>query len=525
MLGITRPTDRKAHRKANRASTQLKLESLESREVPAIIANPDAYDSRASQVLTVLVPEGVLANDFSDTNPGSVLFANIKANPIYANSPVPLPRGSLIFNPNGSFTFITPNIDRIPINSGPVVFQYSVTSTTGEPTATGTVTINILEQNEKLVAVGADAGGGPHVRVYLAGTAVQKFNFFPYEPQFTGGVRVAVGDVTNDGIDDIVTMPATGGAARLRVYDGKDGANIIDQFVFDVDFRGGGYVAVGDYNGDTLNDIIVGAGEGGGPRVSVFTVAGVNTLTTIADFFAYSDEVRTGVRVAAGDLNGIGRENIITAPGVGGGPQINIYDGVRNRGRLLTSPISSFFGGDVNDRNGIFIATGNTRGDGKYNILVGAGGGPGVVREYDGRTVGLVREFAVPVDETASGGGTPNGPGNFNLAFPSGGTLIGPSVAPTSLLPSTTVGNPFIGSTRGGIRVAAVDWNKDGLDDIITGAGPGNAPRVRIFNTRDNTEIINLLPFSSTFNGGVNVAASSNPDDNIAQDFRFNPLP
>lgn len=520
MLGFTRPTNRPARRTA----ATLTLENLESREVPAIIANNDVYDSRASQVLTVLVPEGVLANDFSDTNPGSVLTANIKANPVYANSNVPLPRGSLIFNPNGSFTFITPNIDRIPINSGPVVFQYSVTSTTGEPTATGTVVINILEQNEKLVATGADAGGGPHVKVYQASTGVQKFNFFPYEPTFTGGVRVAVGDVNNDGIDDIVTIPATGGAARLRVYDGKDGAPIIDQFVFDVDFRGGGYVTVGDYNGDTFNDIIVGAGEGGGPRVSVFTIVN-NTLAPISNFFAYSDEVRTGVRVAAGDLYNIGRENIITSPGAGGGPQINVYDGVRNRGRLVESPLYSFFGGDVNDRNGIFVTAGNTRGDGKYNILVGSGGGPGVVREYDGRTAGLVRELPVPVDETTSGGGVANGPATFNLAFGSGGTLIGGTIAPNSLLPGTNTGNPFLGVTRGGIRVAAVDWNKDGLDDIVTGAGPGNAPRVRVFNTRDNTEIINLLPYSTTFNGGVNVAASSNPDDNIAQDYRFNPLP
>ena len=65
----------------------------------------------------------------------------------------------------------------------------------------------------------------------------------------------------------------------------------------------------------------------------------------------------------------------------------------------------------------------------------------------------------------------------------------------------------------------AIDWNKDGLDDIVTGAGAGNAPRVRIFNIRDQSEIISLLPYSTSFLGGVNVAGSTLDSDNIAQPF------
>src|SRR5207253_2066237 len=111
-----------------------------------------------------------------------------------------------------------------------------------------------------------------HVRVFQAGSAVVKYDFFPYEPTFTGGVRVAVGDVNRDGIDDIVTVPASGGAVRLRVFSGRDGGTLLDTFAFDPNFRGGGYVAVGDFNGDGNQDIILGAGDGGGPRVQVFAV-------------------------------------------------------------------------------------------------------------------------------------------------------------------------------------------------------------------------------------------------------------
>jgi hypothetical protein len=69
--------------------------------------------------------------------------------------------------------------------------------------------------------------------------------------------------------------------------------------------------------------------------------------------------------------------------------------------------------------------------------------------------------------------------------------------------------DPALIGLRGGIRVAATDWDGDGLDDIVTGAGPGSAPRVRVFNAATQSEITNFLAFSSTFLGGVNVSASN----------------
>jgi FG-GAP-like repeat len=493
------------------------LERLEERDTPAIIANADFYTARAGTVLTVAVPNGVLANDFSDTSPGSVLTATLSVRAKYQNSAIPLPSGSLIFNPNGSFTFITPNQDLIPNNAGPVIFTYSASSTTGEPIAQALVTITIQSPKSNYVVTGADAGGGPHVRVYQAGTGTLKFNFFPYETTFTGGVRVAVGDVNNDGIDDIITMPATGGSARLRVYDGKDGANILDTILFDPAFRGGGYVAVGDYNGDGRKDIIAGAGEGGGPRVTVLTLGANNAQSLLADFFAYTPDVQTGVRVAAGDLYGIGRDNLITAPGVGGGPQVNVFDGVRNRGRNVTSPLYSFFAGDSANRDGVNISTGNLRGDGKFDILTGSGAGAGVVSQFDGRSAGLIRQIAVSNGTTPTGTGVASGPGTFNLSFGASGSLLGPTTAPVSLTPSVTTGNSFTGAIQGGVRVAAIDWNGDGLDDIVAADGAGNSPRVQIYNTQDRTVLTTIVPYSTGFFGGVNVAASPLNTQNIAQ--------
>src|SRR5262249_41954585 len=65
-----------------------------------------------------------------------------------------------------------------------------------------------------LLAVGADAGGGPQVKVYNADGSV-RFSFFAYDASFTGGVRVATGDVTGDGVDDIITGAGPSGGPHV----------------------------------------------------------------------------------------------------------------------------------------------------------------------------------------------------------------------------------------------------------------------------------------------------------------------
>lgn len=500
---------------ARRSGTLVpKLEHLEGREVPALFAIGDIYDVAAGSVLTIPAPEGVLSNDFSDTFPGAVLSAQLVQGAKYVGgvAPVPpLPAQNLFLNPDGSFTFIAPPANLIPAGVSQVSFTYNAVGVnTGEISAVpGVVTINLGAPATKYIATGAGAPGGPHVRVFEAGTSVQKFNFFPYEANFTGGVRVAVGDVNDDGVDDIATMPQTGGAPRLRVFDGRDGAAIIDTFAYDPNFRGGGYVAIGDFNGDGTGDVIVGAGEGGGPHVNVFSLdpTAANGLKTISSFFAYDGDLRSGVRVAAGPLQRIGRDFIVTAPGPGGGPEVRVFDAQQVINRPIAAPVLQFFAADSTLRDGVYVSTGNLRGDGRHDIITGSGSGVGVVRVFDGRTGGFLREFGVPVDEVPTGGGTASGPSNFQFQTPPNGTLLAPSLAPSSLVPVVPGRDPGIGLIRGGASVAAVDWDGDGLDDIITANGPGNAPRVRVFNTRTQLEITDIMAYSATFLGGVNVSA------------------
>jgi hypothetical protein len=66
----------------------------------------------------------------------------------------------------------------------------------------------------------------------------------------------------------------------------------------------------------------------------------------------------------------------------------------------------------------------------------------------------------------------------------------------------------------GGVNVALGDINNDGRLEIITGAGPGGGPHVRVFTDHGQPlDAWSFFAYSSGFAGGVNVAAADVNDD------------
>jgi hypothetical protein len=208
---------------------------------------------------------------------------------------------------------------------------------------------------------------------------------------FSGGVFLAAGDVNRDGKAELAVSADFGGGPRVTVFkvEGNALRAAADFIAFGLpDFRGGSRVAFGDVNRDGVADLLVGAGIGGGPRVSVLdgnSLLSGNRTHLVPDFFALDPALRSGVYVTADDVNGDGYADVIYSTGNTGGPRVRIVSGsvlMQNPGGDVSSlpALADFFALDEWDRNGLRIATRDLDGDGRAELIVGSGSKSPVVR-------------------------------------------------------------------------------------------------------------------------------------------------
>lgn len=202
------------------------------------------------------------------------------------------------------------------------------------------------------IVTGADSGASPHVKVFDGKTGADLASFFAYPPTFSGGVRVATGDVDGDGLADIITGSGAG-AGHVKVFSGKSHEEIRSYLAYGGAFSGGIFVASGDINGDGLADVVTGADAGAGPHVKVFDSRSQGE--SIRSFFPYPAGFAGGVRVATGDLDGDGRHELIVSPGKGGAPLVRVFDS------STLNETASFLAYVVTQTDGVFIAAGSLR--------------------------------------------------------------------------------------------------------------------------------------------------------------------
>ena len=124
-------------------------------------------------------------------------------------------------------------------------------------TQTGTYTLTALLATTAtkvmiqptLLIAGADRPAGAYVPVFDALTGQQVRTLLVYDPFFSGGARVAMGDITGDGVADFIIAAGPGSGPNVKVFDGVTGLVIQDFFAYDPNFTGGSYVAAGNVTG------------------------------------------------------------------------------------------------------------------------------------------------------------------------------------------------------------------------------------------------------------------------------------
>jgi hypothetical protein len=231
-------------------------------------------------------------------------------------------------------------------------------------------TCNLAGDEKEEIVVAEGRGQRPRVRVFRTDGQLLS-SFSALDGHFTGGVNLACGDTDGNGRSEIVVAASAGGGPQVMVYD-MNGRAAVNFYAYDSGFRGGINVAVADVNGDGHDEIITGP-EAGAPHVQMFEITPGRVHRVSPGFQAFDPGSRNGVDVAAADLDGDGRRELIVSRGPGAEPLVKVYS-LREQFR------ESFYVFAPSFRGGIHLGAGDTNNDGREELFVTpwSAGGPQV---------------------------------------------------------------------------------------------------------------------------------------------------
>lgn len=296
----------------------------------------------------------------------------------------------------------------------------------------------------------------PEVKVFDTDNKHLNKAFYAFDPAFKGGGSVATGDVDGDGDQEIIVGAGRGGGPQVRVFDQLGNFTGFSMFPFHPDFRGGVNVAAGDVNKDGEDEVIITQATDGQVWVKAYKTDASKSIE--AEFLAYGEGFEGGGSVASGDIDGDGDDEIITGSGMNSTAHVRVFDGKGNFTGLDLFPF------EENYRGGVNVAVGNVDGGPESEIIVSkASFGKPQIKVYK---TDLSKRVL----------------GDF-YAFDEG--------------------------HREGTNIASCDVDRDGEDEVVVGSN-GYGPHIKAFEAwglLDNN--LSFMAYADDFRGGVNVACGN----------------
>jgi hypothetical protein len=248
------------------------------------------------------------------------------------------------------------------------------------------------------IIVATGQGSVPAVKAFDGKTNALITSFLAYAQNYFGGVSIAAGDVNNDGFADIITGTLTM-SNHIKVFSGKDNTTLKSFMPYGSGYNGGVNIAAGDFTGDGKAEVIIGAAKNSSHTLVLdVSSPSFGGYTVVQSFFAFANQnLAGGIFVAAADINGDGRADILAGTG-SGAPQMRVYYGP-NRTPGATVNLNPNFTG------GVRVTIADVDGDGMVDLVGGAG--PGYVPTiavYAGLTGTYIKNINSPYPATFRGG-------------------------------------------------------------------------------------------------------------------------
>jgi hypothetical protein len=280
----------------------------------------------------------------------------------------------------------------------------------------------LLSQPNTYYIVTAPGPGMPDLVKVWTETGQLVTQFYPFAPSYTGGLNVAVGDVTGDGVPDIV-VAAQSQNTMVTVINGASlntstpSVSTVRTFpAYAPNFTGGASIAVAYMNGDKYADIVTVLAGGGQAKVHVldgYSIVSGAAVLAVDSYIALPPSYTLGATVAVGDVNADGVPDIVVAAGVNGSSQIVVTNGASAMtGSANPSNIASFYayptpGASTPNYTAtaeapVRIALKDILGDGRMEIFTSQGtggvnnGGINILWQFSGSSAQLLAHLAIP---------------------------------------------------------------------------------------------------------------------------------